>query len=273
MDEATRYYLYIAIGSFAILLNLIEIILICKIRKSLKSYERLLLSLSAGDLISGLSFLCLGIFHFASFQLPAHSFLIRAVEMMAFAFSAANLLVIGLDRLVAVRFPIKHQIWVTPNKMKFTIIGLWTILLLSEVLQLWGFEAIPGMFIEKNFIHLKSWPIISSAIVFSVIYTYIIYVVIHSRDPTITRSKERRHQDNLVITTCVSIVVIYLVCTCPVAIEGLISKESSHVTSVFLVVNSMLDPLVYFFKNYSGKKIKKEIRGQSTAAIKTVDQT
>ena len=46
----------IVVGGLATILNLSEIILICKRWKSLKSYEQLLLSLSASDFVSELAF-------------------------------------------------------------------------------------------------------------------------------------------------------------------------------------------------------------------------
>ena len=51
----------IVVGGLATILNLVEIILICKTRKNSKSYQQLLLSLSVSDVVSGLAFVCSGI--------------------------------------------------------------------------------------------------------------------------------------------------------------------------------------------------------------------
>ena len=244
---------FIVVGGLATILNLAEIILICKTRKNFKSYEQLLLSLSASDLVSGLAFLCLGILLPTITETPAQ----RLIGLiMPFLFSAENLLFIGLDRLIAVRFPLKHRIWVTQNKMKFTIILSWTVILLTLAGMFWIHETSPEM-VQESF-YLIPYSILFIVIVFTMIYAYIIYIVMTRKSPTNSHQKQHRRREKVLVTTCALIVAIFIACSCPIAFEILTKKDASHTTSIFLVVNSMLDPPVYFFKYYFDKKIKKE---------------
>ena len=94
--------LYTVVGALAVVLNLAEIILICKKWRSSKSYGQLLLSPSARDFIIGLAFLSFGIIRILLTDVEGER--IKTVTTstriaMAFSFSAANLL--GLVRLIA----------------------------------------------------------------------------------------------------------------------------------------------------------------------------
>ena len=132
----------IVVGGLATILNVVEIILICKTRTNSKSYQQLLLNLSVSDVVSGLAFVCSGILLTNLKETPAQ----RLIGLiMPFIFSAENLLLIGLDRLIAVRFPLKHRIWVTQNRMKFVIIITWTLVFLFLVGMFWIHKTSPKM--------------------------------------------------------------------------------------------------------------------------------
>ena len=174
---------------------------------------------------------------------------------MPFLFSAENLLFIGLDRLIAVRFPSKHKIWVTQNRMKFIIMISWTVILLCLAGMLWIDEANTKTS-EVSF-YLIPYSILITVIVFTMIYAYITYIVITRKSPTNSHHKQQRCQEKVLVTTCALIVAIFIACSCPIAFEILIKKDASQTTSTFLVVNSVLNPPVYFFKYYYDKKTSK----------------
>ena len=98
--------------------------------EDLEIYEQLLLSLSAGDLMTGLAFLSSETLYFSNAELLGDRIIVSIGLLMAFGFSTNNLLLIGVDRLAAVRFPMRHKTWMTRNKMIFIIIGLWTFMIL-----------------------------------------------------------------------------------------------------------------------------------------------
>ena len=254
MDGKVGNISLIVVGGLATILNLVEIILICKKRTHLKSYEQLLLSLSASDFVSGLTFLCLGILLSTIMGTYEQRRITKMGVIMSCIPSAANLIFIGVDRLIAVRFPIKHNIWVTPRKTKFTIIIMWTVVLLLAAGLIWSSQA-SNVVLENSF-HLIPFAILSGVILFTMIYAYIIYIVMTRKNPTSSHQKERRHQDKVLVTTCASIVVMFIVCSCPIAFDILISSDARQTAIIFLVVNPVLDPPVYLFKHYYDKKTK-----------------
>ena len=261
--------LFIVVGALAMILNVVEIILICGTQKTLKSYERLLLSLSAGDFIIGFAFLSLGILYFSGVKLVDNGVIISTGLLMAFSLSADNLFLVGMDRLLAVRFPIKYRNWMTRSKMKVITITIWAIRLLSIALWLWLLNDQPEH-LENSYINFAPWLILSSAIIFTIIYTYVISTVITRKHPTNLQSRENRRQENTVIATCVSVVLVYVACSCPVALEILISKRSTYRTNVFLVINAAVDPIVYFFKSYYDKQTKRKTQTEFRLGLKMI---
>ena len=258
MDDRVAKISFIVVGGVAALLNLVEIVLICKTQKSFKSYEQLLLSLSASDLVSGLAFLCLGILlPTALMKLHEQRHITKMGLIMTFMLSAANLTFIGVDRLIAVRFPIKHKIWVTPRKTKLTIIIMWIVVLLLTTGLICSSKASPKM-LDKIFHLITPFLILSGVISFTMIYAYIIYIVITRKIPSNSHHKEHHRQDKVLVTTCASIIVIFIACSCPIAFDILLRNKASETTSILLVVNSVLDPPVYFFKYYYDKKNKEQ---------------
>ena len=263
-----EFLLYTVFGALSTILNIVEIILICRKRKTLKSYEQLLLSLSAGDFITGFAFSSIGVLHFSGVELVGNRDTISTGLLMVFLFSMDNLLIVGIDRLVAVRFPIRHRTWMTGNKMKFIIITIWAIRLLSIAVWLWFLHDQPKL-LEYIFINLAPWLILSSAIAFTIIYTYLISTVVTRKHPTNQR-KENTRQESTVIATCVSVVFIYVTCSCPAALEILISKRSTYRSNTFWVINAVLDPIVYFFKSYYDKKTERKTRTKLRLGMETI---
>ena len=177
--------------------------------------------------------------------------------IMPFIFSAVNLLLIGLDRLIAVRFPLKHRIWVTQNRMKFVIIMAWTLVFLFLAGIYWIHKTRTSTLQSSLYLYLISFSILSQVIVFTMKYAYIIYIVITRKSPTNSHLKQHQCQEKVLATTCALLILLFIACSCPIAFEILTKKDTSHTTCIFLGVNSMLDPPVHFFKYYYDKKNQK----------------
>ena len=103
-----EFLLFSVFGALSMILNTVEIILTCRKRKTLKSYEQLLLTLSAGEFITGFTFSRLGALYFSGVELAANRDKISAGLLMVFSFSVDNL-----------------STWMTGSKMKFIIITVY----------------------------------------------------------------------------------------------------------------------------------------------------
>ena len=145
------------------------------------------------------------------------------------------------------------------RKTKLIIIIMWTVVLLLATGLTCSSKASPKM-IDKIFHLITPFSILSGVIFFTMIYAYIIYIVITRKSPSNSDHKEHQRQDKVLVTTCASIVVIFIVCRCPIVFDILVSNKASQTTSILLVVNSVLDPPVYFFKYYYDRKTKNKLK-------------
>ena len=103
--------------------------------------------------------------------------------------------------------------------------------------------------------------VIVFGVIFIVTYTYIIWKVVFRRQEFDPRSCDIRckiAKQRTLILTCILVVMTYLGCTYPVAIISVVEYSSQqNMTAIFLfiLVNSTLNPFVYFLKGYLYRKI------------------
>lgn len=63
------------------------------------------------------------------------------------------------------------------------------------------------------------------------------------------------HEQRSLLITCSLVLACFMVCTLPFALETLLSDDRNHLnTEVLLVINSFLNPLIYFFKGFLNRK-------------------
>ena len=264
--------LYTLVASFTVTLNAVEIFLLCKKWNNLKNFEQLLLSLAVSDIIAGLIVLIFGITDaIAPFPDIGGNVFLRVLGA-SFVFSLSSLLVISIDRMAAVRFPLKHKIWMTRYRMKWIILCMWitvvgvTIIEICLYLMLQKDRNSRVMFFFRN----VPWVIFSSVVVFAALYAYIVYVGIKQgkintapNNLCIKNGKAAcvirkiKKQQPIIITSSL-VVVSYVVCTLPFAIEALCVKEDNPIDDfgVLFFANTAIDPIVYFFKGLLERKYK-----------------
>ena len=275
MEEKSKLLLdsvaYPVIAFVTVLLNTVEIILLCKRWRTLKTYEQLLLSLAVSDVLVGLSVMIFGIIDLLIDFPDMGGVHFMRVLMVSFVFSLSNLFLISIDRLVAVRFPLKHKTWITRHRMKIVIIIIWIIIVVLQIIDIClplleepsgGRDA--GI---KNFYEKVPWIILSSILGFAVLYTYIIFVVVrHSMTNTAIKNSSNDSDTGSstlrvfklqqpVITTCLLVVICYVACTCPLAVEALLIREDKHELGILFFTNTAIDPIIYFFKGFLKRRL------------------
>ena len=86
-------------------------------------------------------------------------------------------------------------------------------------------------------------------------------------------SKNERRVNRKVVLTCVTIVFIYMVCTTPYTVQIMLGGDPlSGFTGFMLFLNSLLNPLVYFYKDYLENKSRergKRVKTQKQKLHKT----
>ena len=265
----------LVLGILCTVLNALEIIIIIRNRKHMKTFDLILLSLAVADLIVGLSFTFMGIYTMTSdnnltltSEKPVGYF-IFTMQVFAVYSSITNILGISLERVLAVRLPIKHKIWMSRKNAKWVIAAIWiTGIIFTTIdvgLQLTYSESNSNNNTNKNLspgsIYTFAVTVIVFGVIFIVTYTYIIWKVVFRRQEFDPRSCDipcKIAKQQTLILTCILVVITYLGCTYPAVIIFLVdysSQQSSNVTFILVLVNSTLNPFLYFLKGYLYRKI------------------
>ena len=126
IDEVPQRSVELAITILVIILNVAEIIVISTLKDRLKNFELFLLSLSASDLLFGLSNGILYVIYLTD-HTKFELFEITYTTTFYFVLtSILNLSWIALDRLWAVCWPFTHNTYVSRGKIRILIIATWT---------------------------------------------------------------------------------------------------------------------------------------------------
>ena len=259
--------IFIVLSSIIATLNISEIVLILR-RKNRKAFDKFLLSLAASDILVALSV--------ASFKLAdlvtsnTVLWLIGQnyvnILLLSITFSFFNLIAITADRFLAVRFPIKHRILSTEWRVNAVIVIIWSLSIIfvtiHSVIQFrWKDQIELALNIASGFILLFG-------VVMIMVYINIFHLICKRRLPSKTKMGEENKGLNRrlsvfpkgantiergVILTGAIVTVSFIICTYPFAFKFLITQSSKKISMAFhilVVLNSLLNPLIYFFKSY-----------------------
>ena len=127
----------LSLGVVISILNLVEIIMIAKLGNKKKIYEDILLSLSLSDCMFGLSNVLINIVVLVN-ECDSEALLETTYTLYIFSIlsSIFHLMFITFDRVIAVRKPLKHKIFLTRKKVKIFLLLLWIMAVLISALLL-----------------------------------------------------------------------------------------------------------------------------------------
>ena len=287
--DSTYLYITVAICSVALLLNAVEIAILTRSWKKLSIFEMWLFNLAASDGLVAVSILIFEIIRFATNMNGRLFDVARGLAGFIGHFSAFSSMMtitfIAVDRLIAVKYPLKHKFWVTKKKVMIAISMLWAGNIVYSIIEPLVVDAKNGdqYSARKGFRLLDSFVIVIMGLIFVLAYSLIIYsTVIRWKSLNLNSNNANQNikiQNIVVLSTCVLVVITYMICLLPYAISYLMDKqfEIYDYNALLVYSNTALDPLVYFFKKYLGmilikrealKRSRKE-RAQKVSSSKT----
>ena len=237
-EEVPQRSIELAVTVLVTILNIVEIIVISTLNHQLKTFELLLLSLSASDLLFGLSngILCV-------IYLTDHTKyeLFEITYTTTFYFVLTSILTlswIALDRLWAVCWPFSHSYYITRGRTRIIIIATWIFTTATGV-SLFVYHELSeseDVKIDSNFTTAATTTatstksstntykadiqlalsifILLADVVFCFSYGYIIYNV-KQTNQSITAVKDNVFQK--VSTVCILIATVFITFTLPYA--------------------------------------------------------
>ncbi len=260
--------LFIAVGGSAVFLNSVEIYITSKRWNVLKTYDQLLLSLAISDLLTGSLALIYGICKdYISERYSADLYLLLIIS--TFNFTGLNLLAIGIDRYVSIRYPIKHRLWLTRRRMRILLTVQWILCLLN-------FGIIPLILVfskQNKEIKTMYTSISTDGIITTGVYLFIFYALIIGL--TAKRIRFKKQQSNStenhptkkeyeMILSCIRIVVFFIGTTYPFVISSKTTEKVSTGLAILLLTNNVVNPIIYFFKTYFKRRRQAQVQHSNT---------
>ena len=240
-----------------IVLNVVEIIIISRIKRRKSIYEILLLSLSTADCLFGL---INSIQQITKARLSPEDVQIVAEIMGVFYFffifsSLNHLLLISTNRLWAITAPIKHRVVLTRNRLHISIGCIWlSATIVTTAIFLDAFlnkDERQRQLIVNRTKRSTSIMVLVSDTLFVLINITIICLVRKTKATVDDEhsSSQTRSMERAVQRICTAIIVIFIVFTSPWAILECMGSEPLW-THMLLILNSGVNSIVYFFKGY-----------------------
>ena len=266
LDKPGGESVFIILSLITAILNVYEIVLIARC-KNRKAFDKFLLSLAVSDILVALSVASFKIVDLATCNTIAwlerenfaNMFLISA------PFSVTNLIAITADRFLAVRFPIQHRILSTKRRVYVAIVITWSLGIVSIAI----FCVIQFKWEEKIEItlYIASVYLLAFGVMMIVVYVNIFYLICKRTVPGKTaRGKEQVRTripalvlkgpnitERGVILTGAIVTISFIICTYPFAFNLLIQQSVGKISMVpkaLILLNSLFNPLIYFFKSY-----------------------
>ena len=252
----------LSFGIVIVVLNIIEITIICRLRNK-KIYEVLLLSLSVSDLLFGLSNSVKCIIFLSDHKKY------ESLEITYFYFIATSILHltwISLDHVWAVHAPLKHNINVTKKRTVTLIIATWlfttmaasSMFIYDEIEESLG-NATENVNVTKSTTDkLRKYKLIVQQacsiiiliadIVFIISYSFIIYTL--NKRSTVRKiiSATARASQVRIAVNCTFVCSVFVLFTFPYATAFLITGSARGWANSLLVSNSGLNTIVYCFR-------------------------
>ena len=254
-------------GIIVIILNAIQIIMICQIRRKKTIYVKYLLSLSTTDLLFGLSNVIVSAIYLAEVQ--KINFLLDvaySVFCLCILTSIFHILWITLSRLLAVAYPFQHNKVVTHKRVHMLIILTWifTLLLSAGILayQRIKFSSASRSDKLENKVKLAiSISILCADVVFIASYSFIIHRI---RQDNIFKKVNKGNvyldSEKRMLIVCILVASVFVLFTTPYALAKISTGETPFWKTALLVINSGVNSIAYFFRGRYQDWIKSFIR-------------
>ena len=273
IDSTARDTIFVILALIILFSNTVEIILILRC-KSKKLFDKLLLSLALSDILVGLAVIA-----FKSIGLVRHNALpwlegedCANIFIISSNFSMSNLIFITVDRFLAVRFPVKHRILLTERRVNTVIALVWFLSAVSTTLfSIIKFEwrgANESLLILSGFLLLIG-------VAMMVVYIKIFYLISKRTAKGSANTRQGKQgtirglgkvtkgphvTERAVFITGAIVTISFIVCTYPFAFDFLICRSAHEISlppRLMILLNSLFNPFIYFFKNYLDPKRKK----------------
>ena len=267
----TTVALSFIIAGIIVAVNIVEIIILCRLTHR-RVYEKLLLSLTISDLCSGIAEIVI----ISTYYMQLQNGTVFRAKHAVFAFflftSILHQIWLSLDRLWAVKSPIKHNIATNGRKVAVVVVVTWLINI-SAVVAYCIFQEMNVQKIDNDrerwtltksyhdtFIRVIGSLILIADFVLIISYSMVIYRVRKRAVPNRSNSSTSRYnQQKRVTTMCLLITGSFVTTTLPYICFNILDKSlvtsinhviANHWIRILVISNALLNSLIYLVQNY-----------------------
>ena len=215
-----RLITYATVGALTVILNSLEIYLIVKRWRKTKPYEQLLLNLAVADFLVGGIRLITAIHEIGNpdWIQKSHSTFVWSFIQFSVPSSAINIFAISTDRLIAVKLPLRHRVWMSKRNVRIKNISTWILTFLFT-------SACTSLAIFVGRLVFYATGVIMMSITTALVIMHVLLIKSILMQTNFTPDKEQtgfrngRRWERKVIFTCTSFLVIFIISTWPTCIE------------------------------------------------------
>ena len=269
-----------------IVLNSIEIHLLRRSWPRITHFEIILLYLAGCDLFSAMGSLTMACFateYYVTDSYDTYAFAaLYFILIIGIGSSMLFVIIIGIERLTAIRMPLKHRMWHTTKRKLWLRIS---VALLVELVIL-SMAVILDRFLNKDTEVASTKLVVALAVmcligifVIMVLYGLIAFYILKRNSIFIAYDQNSRNKkmmpelvrkEKATIIACLLVVVSFFVCNIPF-VFAVFNGRNGHAEDVLITVNAVLNPVIYFFKNYLEDYLKK--RGGDASLSNSLQST
>ena len=179
-----------------------------------------------------------------------------------------NILVISTDRLIGIKFPIQHKVWMSKRRIVAATTWIMTMTCVGS------HESLAHTY-KRRWAkhHIETISVLSFGTVMIIVHILLIKYILKKPDIVLeeaeTKLSQKRSWEKKVILTCTLFVSTYIICTWPGCIALLKGDQFSvnFELQMLFIINSPIDPCLYFFKDYLRHYHKREWRSKKLPLI------
>ena len=275
--------IYLVLTLLLIVLNSIELHILRKSRYK-PFYEKILLSLTICDLITGLIGLPLAIFgatNDSKYYLMLFMCIWGYCVFYSILTSLLHLIIISLDRLWSIRAPLHHKKFISKKKLIISVALSWGIPMVLLVANLMvNFLQKMTVYSIYSYLVTTIWGALAKVvliadIVFILSYSSIIWVVVTTGAKDVQNGRTQRRKSASTIYLCLGIVTAFIVFTTPFVIVYITRWDRpnwmKHLSVSMLSVNLSCNSLIYLFQKYRNRRMGFILRERRNARITPED--
>lgn len=288
----------LVLAFIAIIMNSVEMYLMKKRKKYFPS-EYLMISLALADLL--FSFLVfvgfiLTIVYDCYFPLYNPALMSEVMDtLISFSIFASivHVVAISLDRLFAVLLPLRHRVAVSAQRMRRVVVLLWcsTVLMIGPITVYryhQGIQKDIEYYTYRNSSKVVSIVMFTSAVVVAIIYATLtrqlaiqarfLSSIKRTQKNSLQKTKICSRVETVALFTAIIVTVAFLLCTLPYATLMVVDRfNNDNVETLcvcMLICNSILNPIVYFWRGYwlKSRRTKSTVGSGVTEVSKTKEE-